>query len=404
MVKAKPFRGFLYNRDKVPGISDLVAPPWDVVSREDEEALRSLSSFNVINLISQHSSPAEVRQIFSEWIEKGVVIRDSQSSFYCLEHTFRHAGKEYTRRGLYALLMLEDFDSGNVIPHEKVFEKYRDNRLRLIEECRTNFSPIFMLYSDPSFAVENIMPSCREIFSGHIGNEDFRFGRMPLAGVGTVEKIINEGRLVIADGHHRYTAALRYFRDNPSPSNGYVLVFLANMESPDLLILPTHRYYRQDFSFIESLGELEEAFAFSETGSADEMFSLMAGTGAENASFGIHEGGRFYLLSLKDPGFLKTHMPQDASDAWRNLDAAILDTTLKKTCAGNVESDYIFSHDRDYLLREYHRSGNRGVLFFLNPVTREDFKDICFNRELMPQKTTYFYPKVPSGLVFHRFE
>ncbi|MBN1445713.1 MAG: DUF1015 domain-containing protein [Candidatus Omnitrophica bacterium] len=404
MAEIKPFRGYAYNKEKIKDISTVIAPPWDVIDEEAEKRLRALSPWNIINLISGGADPERAKELFEAWIGQNILVREEEERFYFGRHRFSWQGKHFVRKGVFALIRLEDFGAGSVIPHEEVFEKHHANRYRLIEKCRANFSPVFMLYRDESRTMEKIIEVSVPDAEGMIGDGDsFAFGRIEGEGnTSTVKELLSRGKLIIADGHHRYQAALRYYKDNPAPENGFVLVFLVNIESPELLIMPTHRYVTHDVSFAGNKSLFEKHFDVEGVSSRGAMFEKMQKE--ERAGiFGVYEKGEFYIIKLKNLGDIRKYAGGDFSDRRLSLDTVILHSfvidEILKPCA-----DGVFYHQSPgYLLNEYDRR-KTGVIFFLNPVGKKQFADICLNGELMPQKTTYFYPKVPSGFVINRFE
>ncbi len=403
MVEIRPFRGYTYNLKKVEGISSVIAPPWDVVDADGEKSLRALSDRNVINLISSGADPSHVRDTFEKWIADEVLVRDEKESFYFGSHRFEWMGKAFERKGVFALLRLQDFSSENVIPHEKVFEKYHTNRYKLIEKCRANFSPIFMLYRDKSRAIDGIIDGASVSVEGSMGGGDeIGFGR--IAGgdeIKQIKDLLSSGKLIIADGHHRYQGALQYYKDNPGAENAFVMVFLVNVESPELLILPTHRYIRSGVSFLDNMTSFEKYFGVEKIPSLDAMaFAMRQDDKAK--IFGVYEKGEFFALRLKDPEKIKKYMPEGLSMQWRMLDTVILHNFIFARMLNAENPELFFHQSPEYLMNEYRRT-NSGVIFFLNPVSKKQFADICFSGELMPQKTTYFYPKVPTGLVINKF-
>lgn len=404
MVEINPFRGYAYNPEKVKDISIAIAPPWDVIDADGEMRLKSLSEWNAINLISAKADPAGVRDIFEDWITRKILTRDAEEHFYFSRHSFKWMDRMFTRQGIFALLRLQDFSSGNVIPHEKVFEKYHANRYKLIEKCRANFSPVFMLYKDDSRVIDGIIDGSMPEIEGVMEGEDrVAFGRIKdAATISRIKDILSPGKLIIADGHHRYQAAIRYYRDNPDAENSFVLVFLVNIESPELLILPTHRYVRSNLSFIEKKNDFEKYFDIKRMRSVEDMFSGMQ-CDEDARVFGVYEKGEFYTIGMKDREEVRKRMPDGFSAQWQMLDTVILHNLIFTGLLDAPSPDIFFHQSAEYLLNEYRRTES-GVIFFLNPVSKKQFADICFSGELMPQKTTYFYPKVPTGLVIHKFE
>ena len=403
MVEIRPFRGYLYNPGVVKDISSVVAPPWDVIDGEEEKRLLSSSEWNVIRLISQGIRPSEAESRFHGWIRERVLIRDGSDSFYSLRHNFSHAGKIVERKGIFALLKIEDFKKGNIIPHEHVFEKYHNNRYKLIEKCRANFSPVFMLYADREKRIEDIIDRTPVECEGAMKEDRFRFGRIGALGdVERIKSIINPEKLLIADGHHRYQAAYRFYADNPDETNGYILVFLANLESPGLMILPTHRYIPHDVSFLRSMASFEEYFHVEKAGGMDAMFEKM-GKLLDKHAFGIYEEGSYYLINLKDAGKTLQEFGQDGhSTEWLALDNVILKNIILDRILNLGEKEISYHASPEYLLAGYGRR-KKGFIAFVNPVSKDAFLKISLNNEKMPQKTTYFYPKVPTGLVINKF-
>ncbi|MDD3726672.1 MAG: DUF1015 domain-containing protein [Candidatus Ratteibacteria bacterium] len=406
MVEIRPFRGYRYNLDRVGDISRVIAPPWDVIDSRMEGQLLSSSPFNIIKLISKNCSPGDVKEKFDRWIEDGILKQDIDEGFYFIKHRFRWMGKEYTRKGFFALLRLEDFTTGNVIPHEKIFEKHSINRYYLIERCRVNFSPVFMLYQDESYGIEKIVDnnnSSTVVSEGFISeSERFEFGVITgNEDIRCIKNIVSLCNLIIADGHHRYNAALKYYKDNPAPENGFVLIFLVNINSPDVLILPTHRYIPSGASFIDNMETFKRYFNITEVSGLEKIHRLMAEE-TKNI-FGVYEDDRFFVIVLKDMDDVKEHLSQKFSDKVMVLDTVILHEFIFPFILKTEPQDVVIYHQSpEYLIDEYKKKKS-GVIFFLNPISKKHFLDVCFSGELMPQKTTYFYPKVPSGLVIYKF-
>jgi len=393
MIEINPFRGFVYNLEKTGDLSSVIAPPWDVITAEDEDLLMSLSEWNVIRLISSKAMPLNVDKLFNDWIKQKVLVQDKEESFYFNRHCFNWMGKSFVRRGIFALLHLEDFNSGNIIPHERVFEKHHKNRYRLIEKCRANFSPVFMLYQDRSNLIEKIIDGSAFVSKGKIDdNNHFDFGRISNSeDITRIKGLLTSCKLIIADGHHRYQAALQFYRDNPDIKNGYVLVFLVNIESPELLILPTHRYIPSDVSFIKNRDIFTKYFEVEKVPSVNVMFENMHQE-KSTKSFGVYEKGESYTI----------RMLGNPSSHWQSLETVILHNSILPQILKTDGDEILYHQSADYLLKEY-RKKDSGVIFFLEPVDKQQFLNICFSGKVMPQKTTYFYPKVPSGLVIHKF-
>jgi len=402
MAEIIPFKGLLYNLGKVRDINKVIAPPWDVIDNEYEKYLHSLSPYNIINLIGKNNNPEEVADLFYKWIEEKILIEDEGENFYFMRHIFSYRNRKYERKGFFTLLKLEDFSSGTIIPHEQIFEQHHQNRYKLIEKCRANFSPVFMLYEDEKQRIEELIESEEGILEGEIKDEKFLFGKIKNEKKKKeIQNILRKNNLYIADGHHRYYAALRFYKNNPSEKNSYVMIFLVNLLSPGLVILPTHRYIPDDFT-LDFYGGFREYFEVKEVENIEKVFEIMEKFKKQHA-FGIFQKEKFYVVVVKEMEKIEKYLPQKNSHEWRTLDTVILHEFIMKKFLKDENIECLFHSSPEFLLKEY-KKRKRGIIFFLNPVEKNSFIKICSNGEIMPPKSTYFYPKVPSGLVLHKFQ
>lgn len=403
MVQINSFKGYLYNTDITGNISRVIAPPWDVIDDEAEEKLYSSSEWNVIKIISQKISPPDANSSFQEMINKNILIQDKTASFYYLKHSFFHNGEVIERLGTFALLKIEDFQKGNIIPHEHVFEKYHTNRYKLIKECHANFSPVFMLYNDKENKLEDIIGRTPTFLEGNLNGDKLKFGRIDNPeDIKIVTDTINSKKLFIADGHHRYQAAFRFFTDNPDEKNSRLLIFLSNLNSPGLMILPTHRYLPYDVSFADNLHMFEKYFLVEKVGGLEDMSKKMLNN-LKKHIFGVYEKNNFYLITLKeDKNIIQSSNNNGHSEEWLSLDNVLLQNIIFDKILQLSGKEIFYSASAEYLLNEY-SIRKKGVIFFVNPISKESFLKISLNGEKMPQKSTYFYPKVPTGLVIHKF-
>jgi uncharacterized protein (DUF1015 family) len=403
MIDIEPFAAYTYNHTVVKDINKVVAPPWDVIDEKERAELFSRSPWNIINLISKDASAEKVKGLFTHWIKEDILTREPARSFYYMKHFFRTAEDKMERKGFFAVVRLQDFSEKNIIPHERVFQKYHENRYCLIQQCKANFSPVFMLYRDKEKKIEKIIDKSNKKYSGEIKNESFDFGVIDNSGdITAIKNLLKNKKLFIADGHHRYQAALRYYKDNPSEENSYVLVFLVNIDSPHLVILPTHRYFPYPVALHEKMTEIKEFFTVEKTPDTESMFALMYENEKQH-SFGVYDGKDFLVLTLKDEDRIIRYLPGGHSARWQKLDSVILHEFLLDRLLKVGEGEFLFSPSADYLMDEY-KNKKEGVIFFLNPTRKDQFINICSNGEVMPQKSTYFYPKVPSGLLIHKFK
>ncbi len=403
MAQVKAFRGWRYCQEKVGDISELLAPPWDVISEQKRLFLKEKSPYNIIHLIDRKANPVTVSKIWRKWRQEGIFQQDRQPCFYFLRHLFSYQGNILRRDGFLVLVRLEDFSSGIIRPHEQIFTQHRDNRLKLIEHCRTNFSPVFLLYEDKDFFLEEIGEKSQLIAESSFEKDSLMMSVLTAGQeIATVEKFFQSRQLFIADGHHRYQAALAFARSHPEEGNQYVLAYLTNICSPAVIIAPTHRYIRGDFPL--PLEKIQRYFEVETTTNAAHLFSLM--NQDEAICFGLWEGQKFFLLKLKDSNEVFSLLPQGHHFSWRKLNCVIFNYFLLPHLFGihpeTEARNFFYDRDPELLIRKRQQEGN-GIVFFLPPIKKEDFSAVVSAGEIMPQKSTYFFPKVPSGLVINYF-
>ena len=436
MVEIAPFRGVLYNLERVGDPSLVIAPPYDVISPEEQEALYSKSPYNIVRLILTKGEEGKDRYSIAgdtlrRWLREGVLIRDARPAIYPYFQTYRVDGLERTRKGFIALLRLEEFDSGKVFPHERTLSKPKEDRLRLMEACRANLCPVFGLYSDPAMGVEAIFEGLAERrplieVTDREGVRN-RFWRLD-----EEEKIEEIGRVLmdkfvlIADGHHRYETALTYremMRKRHGTLRGdepfnYVMMYLSNMEDEGFTILPTHRLLygvpeERVRTFMERAKDLftveEYTFDGPTEGRAREAFyKRLEEMGMKGAAIGVSTARRraYSILIPKDTAIapLLETIPHEM----RHLDLTILHEVAIKGILGLDEEALATQRHIEYIkdrgrALDLVREGRYQMAFILNSPKIRDIIAVVKAGMRMPQKSTYFYPKLLSGLVIHSF-
>ncbi len=431
MVYIAPFRGILYNQKKIRDLSKVIAPPYDVITPEEQERLYRKSPYNVVRLIlNQEPNPYEsVARLFDGWQSEGIFVRDEISALYFLSHRFPDKeGKERERLGFIALTQLEDFSTGTIRPHEKTLEGPKEDRLRLMLACHANLSPIFALYSHPKQTINNALTEQVQGVPPNIEVKEDDGGTCSLWRITDPEIIrlvkreMKEQPLLIADGHHRYEAALNY-RNRLRAERGnwkgqeafnFVMMYFANMNDDGLVILPTHRLVRS-FAPIpfQKLEEELQRYLYLEpypkTPEGQRWFLRALKSGGKKrhligASF--KRDPRYLILRLKNKRFMQ-RLANNLSGPLRDLDVTtlhllilehILDVTPEEQTNGEVIS---YSQDEEKVLRAVDKEDYQAA-FILNPPKPEEIMTIVQSGEKMPQKSTYFYPKLISGLVINK--
>ena len=423
MPTIRPFRGIRYNQSKV-NIKTVVAPPYDVISPEHQNRLYEIDPHNVVRLIlgreeDRYSSAAKT---FDEWQTNGVLLREPEPAVYALVQTFTTTtGASIQRKGFIALCRLEEFEKGIVLPHEKTLSKAKEDRFKLFKATNSNFSQIFGLYSDPAKKVDAfIAPFHAKPVTIDVRFENVRNQVWKISDPQVIEKIAKEmepKQVLIADGHHRYETALAYRElmksKNPNHSGtelyNYVMMFYTNLDDEGLVIFPTHRVIHSlpKFDWKEFSATIQKYFELKSCSTQQEMMNDL---GAHpRYSFGILAGGgsKYWTASLKDTSSLDALVPASLPAEVKDLDVVLLHSYLLGTVL-NISAEaqekklnihYIQSIDE---CENEVTKGVAQVAFIVNPTKIEQVRAVAKGGHTMPQKSTFFYPKLLSGLVLNK--
>jgi uncharacterized protein (DUF1015 family) len=432
MADIRAFRGWRFNLARVGELSDVVAPPYDVVDASLEQRLLARHPFNIVRVelgkeppggISNDDRYARAARALHEWKMDGTLVEDSAPSIYVVHQRFDVEGKSFTRRGFLARLKLEPFGAGQVFPHEETMAGPKADRLKLYHATGTNPSPIFGMYPD---SVNEVQESLEDALRGrtpleaadHLGVVSRMWPVSQQELVSRVRGQMATRSIFIADGHHRYETALRYrderqaagaVRDEESPAN-FCLMLCVSMSDPGLVILPTHRLIRGLPKLnANSLCEiLSSEFDIDPVGKGDDgcraAWELIDADGGQGLlGFGTVVDGNWLLARLRTGAMMQRLVPQHSAD-WRSLGVSILHELvlqhlLKKQFAGDPP-DVRYVH----LIREVTESvGNRqcDLACLVPPAQMEHVERIASTGERMPAKSTYFYPKLLTGLVLN---
>jgi uncharacterized protein (DUF1015 family) len=431
MIRIAPFRGVFYNQKKIRDLSKVIAPPYDVISKEEQEKLYKKSPHNFIRLdLSQEpdSYPAAA-QLLNEWLATGIFERDPIPSIYFLSHRFKlKSGEQKVRHGFLALTELQDFSSGEIRPHEKTLDAPKEDRLKLMLACHAQLSPIFALYSQPKETINRMLAVAVEGLEPYIEIEQDngdQCGLWRITDIELIQKVqreIKDQRLLIADGHHRYEATLSY-RDRMRRERGqwngreafnYIMVYFANINDDNVVILPTHRLVRgySHKPFLELEEALQTYFYVEQHPKTPEgriSFLKALKTAAKKhrvigASF--KRDPRYLILRLKNKRIMQ-RLAKDLSAPLRELDVStlhllILEHILGMTADEQVKGENIrYSQDEEFVLQALEKEDYQAA-FILNATKTEEIQAIVASDEKMPQKSTYFYPKLLSGLIVNQ--
>lgn len=422
MGQIQPLRAIYYNPHR-PNVGSLLAPPYDVLSADDKRQLLQRDANNFVCVDLPHVPPksagppeayAQAKQTLDHWLASKVVVRADRPALYVYHQKYTHAGRAYTRKMFFARLRLEPFGAGQVYPHEQTFGGPKEDRLLLTQATACNLSPIFGLYSDARRELSARLdahtgsPSLLHGELGGVANELWAI--QDAHEIRAVQDLMHARPVYIADGHHRYGTSLLYQtwlreRQGELPSDhpaNFVLCVFCAMEDDGLLILPTHRVLPGLTIDVDSWRAEKEIEVTPLEGAAAAAVQKLPAMGPQSLALRTHDG-RMFALRPKRPELLDALEPAH-SPAWRRLALAFLHAYLlerlitPKLPGGRApEIHYIKSID-DAVAEA---NATRGSVFFLQPNTMDELRAVCNAGDLMPQKSTFFYPKLASGLVVH---
>jgi len=423
MAELVPFRGLRYRADIAGGLSGVIAPPYDVISPRQQETLYQRSPFNVIRLeYGREPIPeryAVAAGALADWRANGTALREEEHpALYRYTQRFEHGGRTYQRTALIGRVKLEPIEAGVIRPHEYTMAKPKEDRLALLRATRTNVSPVYSLVDDAdgrfSRALADAPIADRAAGEDLVGQSHEIEAITDEAAIGALVGSLRDRPLYIADGHHRYETALAYRAERPDdPAARYVLMAVSAAVDPGLLILPIHRLVRPRTPEPDLEGTLSRLFSLDDAGALEdnEAVERLAGelhAWAEELTLGARgiRPGRLLRLRLRDRAAAEARMPAERTPAWKQLAVNVLQFGVLEPLLGIdadalVSGDYVeFSEDA----KETADAVRRGQvpLAFLVPATRPDeLIAVADASDRMPQKSTYFYPKLGTGLVLN---
>lgn len=428
--KNLPFRGILYNQQQIASLKDVVSPPYDVISPEMQEELYVQSPYNFCRLDLTRENPPEryeiARQTFTSWREHGILTVDSHPAIYLHHQSFiLPSGEPVTRRGFFAMRRLEDFSEGGIKPHEKTLAGPKQDRLELMRALEMQLSPVFTLYRDPDNRITNATDSLTQNtpFVDFVSSAEERHQMWKLRDpelINLIDSTLANSPLFIADGHHRYETALNYRNEILSahpdlPDNAavrFVLMYFSGMHDPGMTILPIHRalHHLENFSAEDLLNRLSADFQITPMSVQDDVKieRVLANAPADSHHFFImaKDPRHTSLISLTKEKWLAHPACQNLEPALRDLDVTVLHRHVFENILGMSEEDQagqkniIYWKSTKRALEETQK-GHCDATFLLNPTRMEQMENVAMAGLKMPQKSTYFYPKIVSGLILH---
>lgn len=437
MAEVLPFQGVRYNSALISDMSAVVAPPYDVISPDEQIALHERHPNNVVRLILGQAKPDDnsdenvhqrAGRFFEQWRAEKILVQDTEPAYYLTTVDFTSNGKPYSRVGLIARVRLEPFSKGIILPHERTFSKVKSERLMLMKACHANFSPIFGLYPEG----EDILGMMRAAAADQPPTMDIsddkgqRHRLWRLTDGQMIQKItafFSDRRIYIADGHHRYETALNY-RDwvktqtpdfSPDHPANFVMMSLSSMVDPGMVVLPAHRLLKslsdQEIDILSKrLAECFDITAIPLDGEGDKAlaaFERLLAERAQQQAIGLYVKSQSVLqVMVLKPGLMDKLFRGQIEAALRDLDVTVLTHLIMMELMGFDQARLDDATQMAYrtTAKDAVAAVNEGeacLAFILNPTKIEQVQRVAESGLIMPRKSTYFYPKVSSGQVFN---
>jgi len=425
MTVVRPFRGCRFNSDVVGDAGSVLCPPYDMIGPDLKKSLEELSPYNAVHLeggeqpdpINPEAGYRQAASLFRNWLDESVLQRDQEPSFYLMRHVYQIRGEKKSQMGLFCGVQVEDYDGRIVLPHEFTREPAVLDRVALLEFCQAQFSPIMTLYRDAEGAL-------KPVYDQIIAQEPVLDVQDTLDGDVTLWKVTSgdlqerisrffvDRPVFLGDGHHRYEAALRYRREQKSGSSAesaynYVMMALVEFDDSGLLLLPYHRTIRglSASQLADARDSLDELFEIQPVnpdaeGGVERVLEHVAFLGKDGHAMAMLGPGKdeAYLLMLRPGIDWRQWGDLAVSEAW------ILEEKILRPLLGENINQYVnYTHDHDLAVEQV-KLGEQQLAFLLKPFPMDAFESIVGGGQRLPSKSTFFYPKLPTGLVINQLE
>jgi uncharacterized protein (DUF1015 family) len=442
MAKIFPFHGVTYNKKVIGKLSKVMIPPYDVISKEEQEKFYDTHPYNCIRLTLGKEFPGDNETnnkytrsngFFTAWLKNGILNSDTDEAIYAYEQKFKYKGKTYTRLGFVALFKLEELEAGRVRPHENTLHKPKQDRLDLLKATSVNYESIFSLFVDKDEKIPKILKknTKRKPMIDVKDPMGFQNRLWKIDSKSVINKIAKEMAnkdVYIADGHHRYEAALKYrneMRAKSQKSTGdepynYIMMYFTNIFDKGLVVQPIHRLVKQlnlkekinlenrlvDFFDIEELKFTKK----TEAATQKKLIKMMNAANEGEHFFGVYIYGenKYLFLKMKNEKLIEKYVNVDKPREWKRLDVTILQSLVIKDILSISDQDianeiikYVHNDDEAFRLV---KEGEFQIAFLMNPTKVEQIVAVAEKYEKMPQKSTFFYPKLLTGLMIYKMQ
>jgi uncharacterized protein (DUF1015 family) len=435
-MEIKPFKAYRFSDEVVGDVGGCIAPPYDVIDDDLRERLYKKNKYNIVQITKGKTTPSDgpdnnqytrAAKLLANWVQTGAIKRDAAENIYGYVQDFEVAGQKSRRLSFIALAKLEELGKG-VRPHEYTLEKPKIDRLNLRRATKASFGLIFMLYQDAANLADKIIQKAaiQKPLIDFTDEQNVRHQLFAVADAGDIDaiaKMMSAKTCIIADGHHRYETALAYYKETGDPANQYILTAFVNARQKGLVVLATHRLIQnvKNFDAARMIANLQRDFEMAKFAFGDEktkqqarqkmLDKMKAEFDADKNAFGIYASDHaFYVAVLRDKRLMDAAAP-NMSEHWKSLDVAVLHKLIIEKHlgineqglaeGGNVEYVKDTGEAIDDSINQVDR-GDKQTAFFVNPTKMKQLELVTEAGERMPQKSTFFFPKVYTGLVINK--
>lgn len=429
MAKIKPFCAVKFNSEKVGDLSKVVCPPYDIINKQQRKQCLKKSKYNAVSLVlpkgkNRHAGHANSKKLLDKWLNSGALIRDERPSIYIYLQIYKIDKTSRVRLGFISLLKLEDNKRKKVLPHEKIFDKFKFERFDLMKTTQAHLSPIFTVFNDKGRRVERLLLSAikdkKPIIDIEVeGVKEKLWGISAGEFISNLRQLMRNERIFIADGHHRFEASLYlrdYMREKEHPKRTsmpyeYAMIYFLSMQDKGLTIFPTYRtikYLPDNFSKEFMLNRLSKYFLIRTLKDKEKLLKrLRTADKQKRHAFGFFYDNTYIFALLKNKGVINDIDTSNNCLIWKKLDVSILHYFIFPKVLNikervNRRRNIYYYRGMSFAIRRV-KSGKFKMAIFLNPTKIEQIETIAKSNNRMPHKSTYFYPKVLTGLVIHKF-
>ncbi len=436
-MEIKPFKAFRFNTAIVGDVCKCIAPPYDIITGAQQNQLYEIGNYNIVRIIKGKTTPSDnnsdnpytrAAQCLNNWLKESALKQDPAEAIYAYVQDFEVFGARFKRLNFIALAKLEELGpSGSVRPHEQTLDTPMVDRLNLKRATSADLELVFMLYEDPEKIADKIIESAaaQEPLLDCLDDQNTRHRLFPITArnhISAITKMMSAKTCIIADGHHRYTTGLIYSKEAANPAARYQMLAFTNTCQDGLFVLAAHRLVGNlgNFCFKKLLADLEENFTVtrfqfdsptSKMKTRQQMLTQLKGEYKKDKNaFGIYGANTFYIAVLKDKSAMDS-VAQRAGAAWKSLDVAVLHKLIlekhlgigEKQLASNSSVEYVKDTENaiDESIEKVDK-GQRQIAFFMNAPKIRQIQMVADAGERLPQKSTYFYPKMFSGLTINK--